>query len=231
MNESSALKRLSLEGVVIVLSVLLAFGIDASWDTARERAEFDSLLQLLQVDMDRNLEDLQANQDFLEFSIPKLETLLQVMSGSAPRPEGDSLRVLIEATLVATLFTPITAAYDAASSSRGWARIPAETQVAIARFVTQSGNPEGLSFVLDQFPRLVAVFGRHGGIQAFGSDRVLRGLGIARSVEPADFDALLSDQDFENEVVMYLVGQTAQRGAHADWIEQVTKIQAALAAS
>lgn len=226
--QGSSLKRLTLEGLVIVASVLLAFGIDAAWDTARDRSQFEALMELLRVDMDRNLASLEASQTFLEGSVPRLQTLLEVMGGSAPRPTDDSLFVLVEATLGATAFTPITAAYDAASGSSGWAQLPAETQVAIARFVSQSESSAGTAFVLDQFPRLIEVFGRHGGLQAFASDGVLRGMGITRPAGPADFDALLADQDLENELIMYLVGQRAQQATNARWIDQVKRIQAAL---
>jgi hypothetical protein len=227
--QGSSLKRLALEGLVIVGSVLLAFGIDAGWDAAKERDQFDSLMQLLRVDIDRNLESLEASGAFLDRSVPRLQTLLEVMGGSAARPESDSLRILVQSTLSATAFTPITAAYDAASGSSGWARLPAETQVAIARFVSQSESSAGISFVLDQFPRLVEVFGRHGGFQAFASDEVLRSMGLERPAGPADFEALLADQDFENEVIMYLVGQTAQQATYAAWVDEVKRIQAALA--
>lgn len=228
LKESTS-KRL-LEGLVIVASVLLAFGIDAAWDEAREQAEFESLLDLLRVDMDRNLESLETINASLDVSVPKLQMLLGVMDGSAVRPETDSLRALVQSTLTANVFIPITAAYDAGTASSAWARLPEETQVAIARFVSQSYSPEGLNFVLDQFPRLVRVFGRHGGLQAFASDGVLREMGIARSTARADFDALLADQDFENEVIMYLVGQTAQRATYAVWVDEVRSIQEALAA-
>lgn len=195
-----------LEGFVIVVSVLLAFGIDTAWDESRESAEFAALLELLQADMDRNLAELHSNVAFIDENAPKLQTLLAVIDGLIPRPEGDSLRVLLDATLSAVNFTPTKAAYDAASGISVWERIPAETQVQIAAFLSRSANPEALSFVLDQFPRLVGVFGKYGGLQAFASDPVLSGMGIVRPSEEANFDGLLADQAFENELLMYLVG-------------------------
>ena len=39
LTQGIAWKRIAAEGVAIVVSILLAFAIDAAWDASRERAE------------------------------------------------------------------------------------------------------------------------------------------------------------------------------------------------
>jgi len=50
--------RVFVEGVVIVGSILLAFGIDAWWDTRQEREEEQQILRGLQADFEANLQQL-----------------------------------------------------------------------------------------------------------------------------------------------------------------------------
>ena len=52
--------RVSVEGVVIVLSILLAFGIDAWWDGVQERTAEQSVLRGLVIDFEANLEALKS---------------------------------------------------------------------------------------------------------------------------------------------------------------------------
>ncbi len=59
MPEPKNWKRLALEGVVIVASILLAFGIEAWWNETQERAEVQQLLAVLDRDMQRNRSDLE----------------------------------------------------------------------------------------------------------------------------------------------------------------------------
>ena len=60
------LKRLLAEGVLIVVSILLAFGIQAWWEGHRERREVEDALVGLRADFERNLTSLaearEANQ-------------------------------------------------------------------------------------------------------------------------------------------------------------------------
>lgn len=51
-------RRLVIEGAVIVLSILLAFGIDAMWDQHRERLEEDRILASLESDFVANLKSV-----------------------------------------------------------------------------------------------------------------------------------------------------------------------------
>lgn len=52
-------KRISAEGFAIVVSILLAFGIDAWWDERRERAEEQVLLTRLAAEFSINLERIE----------------------------------------------------------------------------------------------------------------------------------------------------------------------------
>jgi uncharacterized membrane protein YqjE len=57
-EHSLPLKRILVEGLVIVASILLAFGIDAAWDVRQERRTEDQLLRTLLAEIDVNREEL-----------------------------------------------------------------------------------------------------------------------------------------------------------------------------
>jgi hypothetical protein len=85
----SNLPRLLAEGFVVVLSILLAFGIDASWDARRDRIEAGAVLADLGREMSENLE-------LLEFVIGIREArsaaALQLLAGAGSFSGDESLR-------------------------------------------------------------------------------------------------------------------------------------------
>jgi hypothetical protein len=60
-------KRIAIEAVAVVASILLAFGIDATWDTRKERAAERVAIEALQAEMGVNLaalaETIRLNRD------------------------------------------------------------------------------------------------------------------------------------------------------------------------
>lgn len=57
---SSRYQRLAIEGVVIVISILLAFGIDAMWEERQLRLEEEDALIALRADFTDNLEQIDS---------------------------------------------------------------------------------------------------------------------------------------------------------------------------
>lgn len=53
-------RRILIEGSVIVISILLAFGIDAMWDEYKERAEEREVLAALKTEFEYNLADIRT---------------------------------------------------------------------------------------------------------------------------------------------------------------------------
>ena len=92
-------RRLLLEGLVIVSSILLAFGIDASWESWQTRAAEEGQLALLRAEMESNRTTLELA---LSGVVTSRESLRQLVSLIAPEPtliSSDSLGVLIRTAI------------------------------------------------------------------------------------------------------------------------------------
>ena len=79
--------RLALEGVVVVASILLAFGIDAWWDGRQAIGSEEELLVGLREEVAANLENLRADLDSLELNRDRLNRFVS----SDPARFGESL--------------------------------------------------------------------------------------------------------------------------------------------
>ena len=88
-NERIPWKRLFAEAVAIVLSILLAFGIDAWWDERNERIEEEELLLALQI-------EFEANRDEVASVIKVHENALQYAANLVSLTNADVLALPAE---------------------------------------------------------------------------------------------------------------------------------------
>lgn len=105
--------RIFIEGTVVVVSILLAFGIDAWWDNRLESRERGELLRSLTEDFEWNRSELARSIEEVESVHGRLTTFLLASS----RPDSvplDSLRNLFRAVISPPSFQPAMAAYRAA---------------------------------------------------------------------------------------------------------------------
>jgi hypothetical protein len=102
------------EGVVIVGSILLAFGIDAWWEERQERAEETALLLALRAEVTRNLDSLSVWEDTLRITRDRAKELHQLSGPNAERIEPDRLHTLLVAAVSSRTFHPSTGAVGAA---------------------------------------------------------------------------------------------------------------------
>ncbi len=72
-------KRFFLEGGVIVISILLAFGIDAMWDEYQERIEEEEILAALQTEFETNLSEIET---VIDFHSRARDTIDEMVSGT-----------------------------------------------------------------------------------------------------------------------------------------------------
>ncbi len=195
MPESRNWKRLAVEGVVIVASILLAFGIEAWWNETQERAEEREALGALARDF-RAASALLDRQFLLTDSIvAATETIHEWTGPSADSRYADSLAVLLPAVTRLPGFEPPSGTLDALIGSGDLRLIESDTlRAALASFPsrlagmhrTERFGSDGLfgdffPYVNETIP--MRVFGR-------GGD--------GRSRFPADIAALLRSLEFEN---------------------------------
>jgi len=125
-NQDIAGKRIFVEGVAIVASILLAFAIDAWWDERKERADERDVLLGLKVEFEANQLEARAVIDHHEDSVRRIrdfksmppasmetmrpdERALLVASFASPRtfdPQRGSVRALIGAAKLGILQDP-----------------------------------------------------------------------------------------------------------------------------
>lgn len=116
--------RVAVEGAVIVVSILLAFGIDAWWQSAELKREVAQELQSVG-------RELRRNQDLLEFQIDIIgrvvrgdDAMLALMEAGGRAPSvsvPDTLAFLVNTSLT---FDPSLGALDALVASGRLAAIP-----------------------------------------------------------------------------------------------------------
>ncbi len=110
-------KRIAVEAVAIVGSILLAFAIDAWWQNRTERIIEINYLQALQDDLIRSLDYLSEDEVVQQRQVEYLEALLSTNSDT---PDSDELRRWIDDGLfdVGTYQPQISALRDLESSGQ-----------------------------------------------------------------------------------------------------------------
>lgn len=117
MSQPIPARRLAVEGLVIVISILLAFAIDAWWDGRQEREVEQRLLQALHADMSWTRDSLNALMPDLERRSDAMSQFLESAPEALLTLSDDSARVIIRLIERYTTFEPRDAslrAYDPA---------------------------------------------------------------------------------------------------------------------
>jgi hypothetical protein len=91
--------RVVLEGVVIVFSILLAFGIDAWWDDRANREETREGLEAIRIELLENLDRLEEHAQFCMQVRVATDALLSLMGPSPEVVSSDSVLGLVAGAL------------------------------------------------------------------------------------------------------------------------------------
>jgi hypothetical protein len=113
MNDRPRWSRLFIEGIVIVVSILAAFGIDAAWDARQERVRRAKLIEALQLDLRTTQERLASSRARGDSLTARAAAFLQAIESQEPLPI-DSLRYLAGGAFTSFLFYPALSSYEAA---------------------------------------------------------------------------------------------------------------------
>ena len=88
-------RRLVAESVTIVFSILLAFAIDAAWDSRRERAEEVRFLSAIDAEIALNLERIEGAQKFRTWKRSAAVELLERAARADTEPDARAVDALI----------------------------------------------------------------------------------------------------------------------------------------
>ena len=78
--KSELWSRLSLEGLVIVVSILLAFALDAAWDDRQQNIRRDEYLSVLEDEFRAAAEEMQEQIGDHEPQVRSIETMLRQLA-------------------------------------------------------------------------------------------------------------------------------------------------------
>ncbi len=194
---------------MIIVSILLAFGIDAWWDASRERAEERQALEALARDF-RAASALLDRQFLLTDSIvAATETILEWTGPSADSRYADSLAVLLPTVSRLPGFEPPSGTLDALLGSGDLRLIESDSlRAALASFPSRlAGMHRTERFGSDvQFGDYFPYVNERIPMRLFG-----RG-GDGRARFPADVSGLLRSLEFENQLQFKLTNMFFLRG-------------------
>ena len=109
--------RVFVEGVVIVVSILMAFGIEAWWDAAQEREQERDVLSAFVSELRNNAEHLERFRTLQQQQLDRVVVLLDATASDDPNISADSLDHLLAGLAGATVQVYERGALDAALRS------------------------------------------------------------------------------------------------------------------
>lgn len=165
MSNRTPWRRNMIEGIVIVVSILLAFGIEASWEAKQENAAFSSLARLLRADIEADVAEMEERNARADTIVGALSGLIALERPGAELPPPDSLARLVWSSWSASSFTPSLSSFDVASTSAAWDRVPERVRVNLSEY-TGGFTPFDLGLDAGAIEALIALAGEHGGIAA-----------------------------------------------------------------
>lgn len=107
-----------MEGLVVVVSILIAFGLDAWWGRAVERRDFLDDLGNVEQELATNIDAVSAAVEFQSRAVASLDVLLDLAATAAPgAPMTVPDTVVLFAFVVTPSYDPSTGAVDALIAS------------------------------------------------------------------------------------------------------------------
>lgn len=119
MDESQKIpwKRLSVEAAAIVVSILLAFAIDAGWDERQERAEEREALESLSVEFEANRDEASVVISFHDRVIQSVATLVEMRQDEILALPAKAVEEMISSLAAPRTFDAVRGSVDALISS------------------------------------------------------------------------------------------------------------------
>ena len=204
--------RLVVEGLVIVVSILLAFAIDAWWDQQREVRDANDQVARVVSELRANVAILQAQDQSLEYTTRAAREFLSIMGPDVgPVSIQDIGSMMFRIYGVATLSLSNSATQNFLSSGQLTASRWIEVRLSLAELLSKVQQAENSSSELRQMrPAML------GHMQA-----IVSGLDVVKEHPlmadyPAsrfisDTSALLSDMKFESLIANYAIRMEINR--------------------
>jgi hypothetical protein len=188
--------RVAVEGVVVVGSILLAFGIDAWWETLGQRDEARSAVEALAADFEGTRDHLDRFRDGQQRTIAAVDSVSSLLRGRTGRVEVSA--ALLAWVVRTPSFSPRTGALDALlGSGRLTLLEDPELERALAAWPARSSRLArradlALGFVTDQ---LLPVLSQNTDIEPILAYRAWQQAGAAQEGAAPEADVMLAATD------------------------------------
>ncbi|MDH3275081.1 MAG: hypothetical protein OEM99_11150 [Gammaproteobacteria bacterium] len=205
-------RRTMVESVAIILSILLAFAIDAGWDTFKEHNQEKAFLASLLDDFEETRSRIDASTDRHMIFIDFARQLLEFHGGDAPDIETDALETMLGAVFFdwTSLYLP-SGSRDALFSSGDIEIISNEelrAMLAAWPSVVADAAEDDIWIANDVMYNMAPYL--HGKIRTRNVARFTSSDAAERipHIESVDYDALWNDRMFDNIVSFRILSET-----------------------
>lgn len=219
-------RKLLAEGFLIVISILLAFAIDASWSERLRRQDQQAVLRLLEQDFEAALELLNKISLAHNSGVKSGEAMLRFTGPDANSVDPETFAELLAPLFRIPYYSPSLGSLEALLSSGDLRLIEStELRVALASFPVALANLNrtqdyGAQLVLGQF------------LPSLASQIPFRRYGMTSRGETSftgDVEPLLRNLEFENQVQLRLMNHELALSAATTLDEQITDVLEMLA--
>jgi hypothetical protein len=218
-------KKLFTEGAVIVVSILLAFAIDAWWDEREQGNDADDQVSRVLAELNANAKVASGQVKRLDKAIISAKAFLDLLGPEPPATGIDTIASLLERIYsVPTISFERGASNDFLSSGRltggGWTEI----RIELANTLTDASTAERASVELRGMREVIRE----------RLDDHISGLDLVRAhklmadYEPSRFESdtagLLSDMRFESLLATYAIRMEINRSYYKDLFQRLNQL-------
>jgi hypothetical protein len=220
--------RLGIEAAAIVVSILLAFWIDAWWDLRSQGEEARAYLAALETELLENRRIIDGDLEDLRSWVADSRSFLEEVVSPSAEPSNEQVKRMIWETAPRQTTPLLTAALEDLKSSGGLPAIEsAELRRAIADYDRRLDRVASqLDFVSDNFREYILQYHiQHSSFTESGWEEVAE---VEESLASFEFDteAFAANRTYANLLILRILGYSGLRGAH---IEVQTQIERVLA--
>ncbi len=193
-------RRLIGEFAMLVIGVMVALSADSWWQDRRAGAEIQSLLIVLEAELEENRRSLTAALNYRARLLDQNRALVRVAVSGPPFPASDSLIPLVYSPLEGGPPSLSFGAYEVLLSRGSTEFVDAEflTRLASHVSVARQGQSEDDGVRQDVGRLITDAIARNGGFLSITSDPFRIERGLPSPPDQLDAAGLLGDPEFQN---------------------------------